>query len=336
MTGGDSLTRLRPWNALAVALLVLYVVGLVLFCYAALTTTPAPTAYAIRRPPFAAYGDPRAWWPVALQLALGAGRLRRLLRPRRHETRSFSLAGHRRAGAQHDRARRRSGCGTAPRRESPFFAPLAIALAPAARQRPDLHRGLRELPFPLAVQVARLFGPLLLVITALGIAAALFRSQLDRLVVRFARSLVVVVGLSEEALPLVRRLATDLPRRTVLAVLVADGEPAGQAHPPDRGPGGGLRPGRHPNALRVLALRQRRFKVQALYLVSADVSANLAWARRFRDIADASAAAPSPTRRRGSPRGSTTRGRRSTGGAPTPTGRRPATGPSRCAGSATP
>ena len=61
-----------------------------------------------------------------------------------------------------------------------------------------------NLPFPLAVQVARLFGPLLLVITALGIAAMLFRAQLDRLVVRFSRSVVVMVGLSEEALPLVR------------------------------------------------------------------------------------------------------------------------------------
>jgi hypothetical protein len=39
-------------------------------------------------------------------------------------------------------------------------------------------------------------------------------------------------------------------------------------------------------ALRVLVLRQHRFKVRALYLVSADVSTNLSWARRFRDIAD--------------------------------------------------
>ena len=39
-------------------------------------------------------------------------------------------------------------------------------------------------------------------------------------------------------------------------------------------------------SLRVLVLRQRRFKVRALYLESADVSTNLTLARRFRDIAD--------------------------------------------------
>ena len=60
MTGGDSLTRLRPWNAGAVALLVLYVAGLVLFCYAALTTTPSPprTRSAARRSPRTAIRGP--------------------------------------------------------------------------------------------------------------------------------------------------------------------------------------------------------------------------------------------------------------------------------------
>ena len=90
MTGGDQLARRRPWNALAVALLGLYVAGLVLFCYAALTTTPTRTDAAITRPPFSAYGDPRAWWPVALQMLLGAGAFAAYYRPRRDETRSFS------------------------------------------------------------------------------------------------------------------------------------------------------------------------------------------------------------------------------------------------------
>ena len=58
--------------------------------------------------------------------------------------------------------------------------------------------------------MARLFGPMLLVITALGIVATLFRAQLDRLVVRFSRSSVVLIGLSDEAVPLLRRLADDL------------------------------------------------------------------------------------------------------------------------------
>jgi hypothetical protein len=105
-------------------------------------------------------------------------------------------------------------------------------------------------PFPLAVQVARLFGPLLLVITALAIAAALFRAQLDRLVVRFSRSLIVMVGLTEEALPLVRRLASDLPRGTVLTWRGARHRAGARLALADpfrglaAGPGGGL-PGRN-------------------------------------------------------------------------------------------
>ncbi len=73
MAGGDQPATLRWWNALAIGLTILYAAGLVLFCYSALTTTPAPSSYAISSPPFSAYSDPRAWWPIALQLALGAG-----------------------------------------------------------------------------------------------------------------------------------------------------------------------------------------------------------------------------------------------------------------------
>ena len=91
MASGDRPDRLRPWNALAIALLALYLVGIGLFCYAALTTTPEPSPYAITDGPLAAYGNPRAWWPVALQLALGLGAFGAYYWPRRHETRSFSL-----------------------------------------------------------------------------------------------------------------------------------------------------------------------------------------------------------------------------------------------------
>ena len=67
MASGDRPDRLRRWNALAIALLIFYLVGIGLFCYAALTTTPVRSPYAITDGPLTAYGDPRAWWPVALQ-----------------------------------------------------------------------------------------------------------------------------------------------------------------------------------------------------------------------------------------------------------------------------
>ena len=161
---------------------------------------------------------------MALQLALGMAAFGAYYIPRQNETRSFSLL-------------ITGGLGVSTivlgvcsvwnctELESPFFTPLAIALGLLLGSTPTFVGACATgQPYPLALQLARLFGPLLLVITALGIVATLFRAQLDRLVVRFARSLVVVVGLSEEAIPVLRRLADDLPRRTVLAVLVSDAD----------------------------------------------------------------------------------------------------------------
>lgn len=281
---GERPTRLWSWNALALALLVAYVAGIILFGYAALTTTPAPTAYALR-PPLAGYGDPRAWWPIALQLALGLAAFGAYYVPRRHQTRSFSLLVTGGLGVTTILLGVLGGWNCAAP-ESPFFAPLAIALGLLFGATPTFTGACAGQPFPPALQLARLLGPLLLVITALGVAASLFRTQLDRLVVRFARALVVVVGLGDEALPLVRRLAAERQRGSVLAVLVPDaddplvrltrqlGARVVAADPADR------------DALSVLVGRHDRFKVRALHLVSADAAANLAGAEQFRAVAD--------------------------------------------------
>ena len=276
------------WNALAIALLVLYLVGMGLFCYAALTTTPEPSPYAITEGPLAAYGNPRAWWPVALQLALGLGAFAAYYWPRRHETRSFSLLITGGLGVSTIVLGVLSAWNCT-EQESPFFAPLAIALGLLLGSTPTFVGQCADGgAYPLGLQVARLFGPMLLVITALGIVATLFRAQLDRLVVRFSRSSVVLIGLSDEAVPLLRRLADDLPRRAVLAVLVEDAD-----HPLIKlarniGARVVVCDLEKASAIRTLVLRRNRFKVRALYVVSADVSANLAWARQFRDIANAS------------------------------------------------
>jgi hypothetical protein len=280
MTGGDQLARRRPWNVLAGALLGLYVVGLFLFCHAAITAKPTPTT----PPPFDAYGDPHAWWPVALQVLLGAGAIAAYYRPRRHETRS-SLPVTALLGLS-TLVLGVVGVWNCTSTESPFFAPLGIALGLLLGNAPSFS-GVCE-TLPLAAQVARIFGPLLVVFTAYRIAVAVFRRQLDRLVVWFARSLVVVVGLGAEAVPLVRRLAHDLPKRTKLAVLVADGKRPPLELPPKSRVRVVVTDLENQNAIRALVLRQDRFKVQALYVVSADVLANLSWARRFRDLADAS------------------------------------------------
>jgi hypothetical protein len=287
MAVGDQPARLRTWNALALGLTVLYVAGILLFCYSALTTTPAPSGYAITSPPFDAYSNPRAWWPVALQLALGVGAFGAYYLPRRNESRSFSLLI---TGGLGISTIVLGVCSVwnCTELETPFFTPLAIALGLLLGSAPTFVGACATgQPDPLALQFARLLGPLLLVVTALGIVAALFRSRLDRLAVRFARKLVVVVGLSEDAIPVLRRLAQDLPRRTVLAVLVSAADHPLTNLTRDIGARVVACDLEDTSAIRGLVLRQHRFKVQALYVISDDVSANLAWALQLRKIADA-------------------------------------------------
>ena len=188
---------------------------------------------------------------------------------------------------------------------------MAMALGLVLGNKPDLtgHCGAGRLrPHRSRSKLARLSGPLLLVIAALGIVAALFRTQLgpaDRAVL--PRRLGVVIGLSEEAIPLLKRLAVDLPRGSTLGG--ADRE-LRQTRSSSRAAlwapawwsATWIRPARSGS----LVLRQNRFKVEALffkvkalYVVSTDVPANLALAERFREIAPTRPAPTATIRRRG-------------------------------------
>ena len=148
--------------------------------------------------------------------------------------------------------------------ETPFFTPMAMALGLVLGNKPDFTGHCDESSFtaPLALQVARLSGPLLLVITALGIVTALFRTQLDRLIVRFSRALVVVIGLSEEAIPLLKRLAENLPRGTTLAVLIENSDNPLTKQARTLGARVVVCNLDKASAIRVLVLRQNRFKVR--------------------------------------------------------------------------
>lgn len=293
MSGGTQPTRLRPWNVAAVVLLLAYAAGLVLFCAAALAGTPGPPSGAFRRGPLAAYADPRGWWPVALQLLLGLAAFGAYYLPRRYDARSFSLLLTGGLGVS-TIVLGMAGVWNCTAEESPFFTPLALALGLLLGASPTFTGVCAGQPFSSALQVGRLFGPLLLVTTALGIAATIFRAQLDRLLVRFARSLVVVVGLSDEVLPLLRRLAQDRPAGTTLVVLgpEADGSLTRLAR--TLGARVVLTDLDDLRLLRTLVVRRGRFTVQALYVVSANASVNLAWARRFRQLADRSGGADIP------------------------------------------
>jgi hypothetical protein len=167
----------RGWNVLAISLLALYLIGLGVLAVA------APIRRPLDNPLLAAYTRPTSWWPILVQVLLGAGGFLAYYWPRRHETRSFSLLlttglaattlilGYTAYWNCHDIEL-----------QSPFWTPLTLAL--------NLFVGNVELcdngaySYPLALQMARLFGLLLLAIAALGIAATVFRAQADRVQVR--------------------------------------------------------------------------------------------------------------------------------------------------------
>jgi hypothetical protein len=269
----------RGWNALAVGLLVLYFVSLGIFFVAALMQRQLAT------PLVHPYTDPTSWWAILIHIGLGAGAFLAYYWPRRRETRSFSLL------LTTGLAVTTLFLGLAsywhcPKGgvQSSFWGALTGALNLFVGNTPDCQAD--DYAHPLAEQVARLSGLLLLAIAALGIAATVFRAQADRLQVRFARALVVLVGLTDESIGLLRRLSAERDSRTTLAVLVEDAGNPLIKMARDLGAKVAFCDIDDPPTLRTLLTAQARFSVRALYAVSADVSVNLRWTSQFRAIAD--------------------------------------------------
>ena len=159
-----------------------------------------------------AYTDSGSWWPILVQVALGAAAFATLLLATAARPRNFSvLVTGVLAATTIPSAWWRTGTVPPPTNESAFWTPLTFALnlivgnvrrATSARMRQPYHWRCNSAAA----------GPLLLVVAALGIWPQLFGQQNDRILVRFGGSLVVLVGLTDEAMPLMRRLSTNASR----------------------------------------------------------------------------------------------------------------------------
>ncbi len=268
--------HLLRWSIVAVALLVGYLAGLVLLGLAARPGPELPGR-------LAAYEDPRAWWPIAVQVGLGAAAFLAYWWPRRRENRSFSflVTGSLAVTTIGLGLVSYWGCATD---QSPFWTPLTWALNLIVGGVND------SCGYPLGLQVARLFGPLLLVITGLGVLATLFRNQRDRLSVRLARRVQVVVGLSPETVGLLRRLTESAGPRTSVAVLTGSTDIAMIRSARDHGGAVIMVDPDDTRGLQVLLTAGRRFKMQGAYLMSPDSALNLRWAQQLRRVADGCAA----------------------------------------------
>jgi hypothetical protein len=142
----------------------------------------------------------------------------------------------------------------------------------------SLDAGPCPLPTPVALEIARLSALAAVFLGVAGIAAAVFRSRIDVLRVRAARSVTVVVGIDDDAVPMVEAVARTLRRGETLVVVT--GLPDRQCVRVARRLGARVvttdlhRPG----ALASLPLWG---KLDRLYLLSSDPSTNL---RRLAEV----------------------------------------------------
>lgn len=120
------------------------------------------------------------------------------------------------------------------RSQSPFFAPLSwtLGLFVAAVENPFAQdamqaaqnlaagqKGCSTRTMPLALEIAKLFAFATTLTTALAAALTLLRSQLDRVAIWRANSLTVVVGIDDDAVSMIRAIASRMaPDETLVLV----------------------------------------------------------------------------------------------------------------------
>ncbi|MEZ5189935.1 MAG: RyR domain-containing protein [Schumannella sp.] len=201
----------RTWRIVAILAVIGYAVAVALLALAVYLQLPGPLA---------AWNDPTAWLPVAIPVVLGLLAYGAWAWPSRHRDRAFSLVF--------------LAAGTV----------TVLVLGTAGYLRcidPDSSAGwsvvARVLGFllgnydvgmfssgecgdgvPLALQFARLAQLTVLFVAASRAVAALLRSQLDRVMVRFARRVTLAVGVDAASAALLPALASD--RRSVVPVAV--------------------------------------------------------------------------------------------------------------------
>ncbi|WP_235674442.1 hypothetical protein [Mycolicibacterium pulveris] len=135
-------------------------------------------------------------------------------------------------------------------------------------------------PTPVALEIARLSALAAIFLSVVGVAAALFRSRMDRLRVYFARSITAVVDVDDDTLSMVSAVARTMdPRATLVLITTSLDHPC---VPEARNHGARVVAVDfdRPDTLRSLSLWR---KLDRLYLLSADPSSNLL---RLKVIAD--------------------------------------------------
>lgn len=171
-----------------------------------------------------AYGDPEAWWPIAVNLTAGLVSFGTWRWVNRRNSRPFAvvLLGFGLATVVVLASASYAQCPDAGLSTGWNVVTRVVGLvtnnyATDMFTAPDCDTD----GVPLALQFARLTQLIVLLVAATSALAALLRTQVDRIVVRWSPRLSVVLGLDATSAPLLPALATDSERYT-LAVLTTD------------------------------------------------------------------------------------------------------------------
>lgn len=235
----------------------------------------------------AGYLSSTSWPAMTVQMCLALAAWGAYYVPRRRQSRAFSLVAVAAVGSV-SLALGIISYWQCSADEAPGFSAISRALS--------LFLGNMDDPFgqvsgcaatvPLALQIARL-GALVAIGVGVGIALALlFRGQIDRVLVRMARELTVVLGVDGDSDSLLARIASEGRPRGRVVVLLEDID----ATPPRRLPTGVIAL-RMPLAAKQLAsvrLAGGRSRLRSLYLLSPDPSVNISRLNAFNDLTPAS------------------------------------------------
>jgi hypothetical protein len=162
---------------------------------------------------------------------------------------------------------------------SPFFTPLVwtIGLFVGEAQDPFAPGSANACAgesFPVALELARLLAIAAVSTTVLAAVSSLFRQQVDRLAIRFAKSITVAVGVQDDTTSIIKAVASKMHSRETLVVLTDD--PDSIASRQLRSSGARVE-AINTNDLRALARLHLWRRLDRLYLLSPDQNQNRSW-----------------------------------------------------------
>lgn len=145
----------------------------------------------------------------------------------------------------------------------------------------SLDSGVCPYPTPVALQLAQLSAVAAVFLSVVGVAVALFQARLDRLRVYFARSVTAVIGLDDDSSSMLAAVAQTVKGRSTLVVITADPDRPCVREARTRGARVLVADPNQPESLAALPIWG---KIDRLYLMSADASANLMQLRTITDM----------------------------------------------------